>query len=203
MMLEILQQRGMNKKDYLSVLESEQNAYGKVAFRIGIAYFYYYEGEGNKQLSGRWFVDAAKSETLEEHQRMRAKMLGKIAGYYAQLNRNDRAGDSKVTYREYWEDLTELTKGNIVAIDNEKTALVMYQELVYQIGQNADKFYAEGVKREEMSEQLEKGKERLRTDLTIQNRGAQKKIEKKKEELVKNISWAEEEVKTICTIRNR
>lgn len=32
----------------------------------------------------------------------------------------------------------------------------MYQELVYQIGQNADKFYAEGVKREEMSEQLEK-----------------------------------------------
>ena len=63
--------------------------------------------------------------------------------------------------------------------------------------------YAEGVKREEMSEQLEKVKERLRTDLTIQNRGAQKKIEKKKEELVKNISWAEEEVKTICTIRNR
>lgn len=148
-------------------------------------------------------MDAAKSETLEEHQRMRAKMLGKIAGYYAQLNRNDRAGDSKVTYREYWEDLTELTKGDIVAIDNEKTALVMYQELVYQIGQNADKFYAEGVKREEMSEQLEKVKERLRTDLTIQNRGAQKKIEKKKEELVKNISWAEEEVKTICTIRNR
>ena len=148
-------------------------------------------------------MDAAKSETLEEHQRVRAKMLGKIAGYYAQLNRNDRAGDSKVTYREYWEDLTELTKGNIVAIDNEKTALVMYQELVYQIGQNTDKFYAEGIKREEMSEQLEKVKERLRTDLTIQNRGAQKKIEKKKEELVKNISWAEEEVKTICTIRNR
>lgn len=203
MMLEILQQRGMNKKDYLSVLESEQNAYGKVAFRIGIAYFYYYEGEGNKQLSGRWFVDAAKSETLEEHQRVRAKMLGKIAGYYAQLNRNDRAGDSKVTYREYWEDLTELIKGNIVAIDNEKTALVMYQELVYQIGQNADKFYAEGIKREEMSKQLEKVKERLRTDLTIQNRGVQKEIEKKKEELVKNISWAEEEVKTICTIRNR
>ena len=56
-------------------------------------------------------------------------------------------------------------------LDNEKTALVMYQELVYQIGQNADKFYAEGVKREEMSEQLEKVKERLRTDLTIQNRG--------------------------------
>ena len=30
-----------------------------------------------------------------------------------------------------------------------------------------------------MSNQLEKVKERLRTDLTIQNRGAQKKIEKK------------------------
>lgn len=64
-------------------------------------------------------------------------------------------------------------------------------------------FMQKELKREEMSEQLEKVKERLRTDLTIQNRGAQKKIEKKKEELVKNISWAEEEVKTICTIRNR
>ena len=41
-------------------------------------------------------MDAAKSETLEEHQRMRAKMLGKIAGYYAQLNRNDRAGTARL-----------------------------------------------------------------------------------------------------------
>lgn len=202
-MLEILGEKGTDHKDHLSVLESEQREYGKVAFRIGIAYFYYYEGEGNKQLSERWFADAAKSETLEEYQRVRAKMLGKIAGYYAELNRNDRAGDSKVTYREYWEDLTELTKGNIAALDNEKTALVMYQELVYQIGQNADKFYDEGVEKEQLLGQLEKVSERLQTDMIVQKKGEQKEIEKKKEELIKNILWAGEEVEAICTIRNR
>ena len=121
-----------------------------------------------------------------------------ISGKSSELNRNDRAGDSKVTYREYWEDLVELTDGDIVSLDNEKTALVMYQELVYQIGQNADKFYAEGIQKEELQEQLEKVRQRLQTDIVVQREGQRQEIEKKKEELMSNILWAGEEVETIC-----
>ena len=79
----------------------------------------------------------------------------------------------------------------------------MYQELVYQIGQNADKFYDEGVEKEQLLGQLEKVSERLQTDMIVQKKGEQKEIEKKKEELIKNILWAGEEVEAICTIRNR
>lgn len=197
-MIKIFEEKGTDKKEHLRALESVQKEYGKVAFRMGLAYFYYYEGEGNKQLAKRWFSDAARSQSLESHQRTRAKMLGKIAGYYSELNRNDRAGDSKVTYREYWEDLVELTDGDIVSLDNEKTALVMYQELVYQIGQNADKFYAEGIQKEELQEQLEKVRQRLQTDIVVQREEQRQEIEKKKEELMSNILWAGEEVETIC-----
>ena len=51
--------------------------------------------------------------------------------------------------------------------------------------------------------QLEKVSERLQTDMIVQKKGEQKEIEKKKEELIKNILWAGEEVEAICTIRNR
>lgn len=201
-MIQIFEEKGTDQKEHLRALEADPEEYGKVAFRMGIAYFYYYEGEGNKQLAKRWFLDAASSQFLERHQQVRAKMLGKIAGYYSELNRNDRAGDSKVTYREYWEDLVELTDGDIVSLDNEKTAFVMYQELVYQIGQNADKFYAEGIEKEALIEQLAKVKQKIQTDMIAQREGQKQEFEKKKEELMRNILWAEEEVETVCS-RNK
>ena len=69
---------------------------------------------------------------------------------------------------------------------------------MYQIGQNADKFYAEGIQKEELQEQLEKVRQRLQTDIVVQREEQRQEIEKKKEELMSNILWAGEEVETIC-----
>ena len=93
------------------------------SYQLGMAYFYNYEGTGNKQLSAYWLKKAAEGE-LPESQTARAERLGAIADYYTSLGMIDKTGDSKVSFKDYWADLISVSEGNIVKDDNANTALV-------------------------------------------------------------------------------
>ncbi len=193
-MTEILGYKGDGNRSNESYLEANNAAYDEFAFQMGLAYYYYYEQNGNKQMSQAWFATAAESETLDANKVERAKRLGRIAGYYAQINSSNKAGDSTVTYYDYWNDLTELVSGNLVELDNTKTALVMYKELVYQIGQNPLNFKAAGVTKEQLTGELDKTKSRLNTDIVVLNESDREEIESLKQEILDNITWAEKQV---------
>lgn len=154
-MKEILGYTGSGNRTNESYLESNQDAYDEFSFQMGLAYFYYYGEEGNKPMSQSWFETAAKSDSLEPNKVERAKRFAKIAGYSQGLDTRDLAGDSEVSYADYWDDMVELTSGDLTAIDNEQTALVMYKEMVYQIYKNALNFRQAGVTEQEMMDELQ------------------------------------------------
>lgn len=193
-MTEILGHKGSNNRSNESYLEANRSAYDEFAFQMGLAYYYYYEGNGNKPMSQAWFEIAASSDSLDSNKVERAKRLGRIAGYYASLNSSNKAGDSTTTYRDYWKDLTELVSGNLVEMDNTKTALVMYKEVVYQIGQNPLNFKAAGVTKDELTAQLDKTASRLETDIIILNESDRIEIENLVAEIEDNIEWARKQV---------
>ncbi|MCI6464639.1 MAG: serine/threonine protein kinase [Faecalicatena sp.] len=200
-MTEILGYKGSSNRSNESYLEADEKAYDDFAFQMGLAYYYYYEGNGNKPMSQAWFDIASSSTTLDSNKVERAKRLGRIAGYYANLNSSNKAGDSTTTYRDYWKDLTELVSGNLVEMDNVKTALVMYKEVVYQIGQNPLNFKAAGVTKEELISQLDKTKSRLNTDIVVLNESDRTEIEHLKNTILDNIEWARKEVDIAYTTR--
>lgn len=138
-----------NKKTYEQILAEDEAGYSLMCYRLGLAYFYSYEGVGNKQLSAYWFDKAASGE-LDESQTERARRLGAIANYYVSLGNIDKSGDSTVSYKDYWNDLIAVSSGDIAKIDNENTALVIYKELAAQICSNAAKFNKDGVAYSEM-----------------------------------------------------
>lgn len=154
-MKEILGYTGSGNRTNESYLESNQEAYDEFSFQMGLAYFYYYGEEGNKPMSQSWFETAAESDSLEPNKVERAKRFAKIAGYSQGLDTRDLAGDSEVSYEDYWTDMVELTSGDLTAIDNEQTALVMYKEMVYQIYKNALNFRQAGVTEREMMDELQ------------------------------------------------
>ena len=154
-MKEILGYTGSGNRTNESYLESNQEAYDEFSFQMGLAYFYYYGEEGNKPMSQSWFETAAESDSLEPNKVERAKRFAKIAGYSQGLDTRDLAGDSEVSYADYWDDMVELTSGDLTAIDNEQTALVMYKEMVYQIYKNALNFRQAGVTEREMMDELQ------------------------------------------------
>ena len=187
-MKEILGYTRSGNRTNESYLESNKEAYDEFSFQMGLAYFYYYGEEGNKPMSQSWFETAAKSNTLEPNKVERAKRFAKIAGYSQGLNTRDLAGDSEVSYADYWEDMVELTSGDLTAIDNEQTALVMYKEMVYQIYKNAVNFRQAGVTEREMLDQLQS----IRS--TLMSGFATADVSGTKEEILASIEEAETQV---------
>lgn len=149
---------------YEQVLKEHPEDYDRLAYELGLAYYYYYETDGNKSYAVKWLHAAAASDTLPSSCQERARRLGTIAEYYTQLGVLDKTGDKTTSYLDYWRDLTELTEGNLTELDNAVTALRMYQELACQIYTRTQEFYRAGVTEEEMEKQLDAIQEHLQSD---------------------------------------
>ena len=158
-------------KTYEEALKENAPGYEELAYRLGIAYFYSYEDQGNKAMSTKWLTIAANAESLNESQVQRAAKLGKIAEYYAKLGVESKSGDDNISYADYWNDLCQVTEGNITQMDNATTALMVYREMVYQIYVNGMKFKKAGVSKAELQGQLDNVRERLKTDIGAQAAG--------------------------------
>lgn len=194
-MTAILGYKGSGNRTNESYLESNREAYDDFAFQMGVAYFYYYEGNGNKQMSQLWFEKAAESDTLDPDKVEMSKRFARIAGYYAGLNKVDRSGYSSASYRDYWEDLVSLTDVDLITIVNPETALVMYNELVYQIGENSLNFRRAGVTEDELKSELASTKNRLETtQFASANENMTAVNNESRRNILNNITWAEEQV---------
>ncbi|MCR4653836.1 MAG: serine/threonine protein kinase [Eubacterium sp.] len=153
------------RKSNEEMLKSNDADYSEFAFKMGLAYFYYYESTGNKQMSKPWFEIAKNSTSLSDDCVVRSRLFYKIADYYQSLNMLDRAGDSKISYKNYWEDLTKVTAGNLVEKDNLRTALIMYQELTGQSAVHTKELKDAGIKEEDIKKALEAVNTHLHDDV--------------------------------------
>lgn len=187
----LLIRRTNTGKTYEEVLREQVSGYEELAYKLGIAYFYCYEEHGNKVLSAKWLTIAANATTLDARQIQRASKLGRIAEYYAGLGVENRSGDVNISYAMYWQDLCEVTKGNITALDNATTALMVYQEMVYQIYVNAIKFERAGVPRAALQKQLNDIKNHLEKEINTNSLQETDRIKQLAEELKVNIVQAQ------------
>lgn len=179
-----------------AIFQENEAGYARFAYEAGIAYFYKFEETENKKNARGYFEIAARSEDLTKKQVERARRLYVIADYYSRIDLVDEAGDAWVTYRDYWEDLVELTWGNLVETDNERTALVMYQEVVNQILSRSAGFQKAGVTRQEILDQLAQMKQHLEEDFTKEDDSNGQIIGEEIEQLKKWIQKAERLVRS-------
>ena len=135
-------------------LAKNKDVYAEIAYKLGIAYYYCYEGVGNKQMATKWLGIAAENGKLSTAQQERAKRLGKIAGYYNLIGKTSKDGDKSVTLKVFWDDLVAIADGDIAAVDNETTALIIYKEIGSQVYDRADKFLKDGVTYEEINDEI-------------------------------------------------
>ncbi len=180
-----------NKQTFEQILKNDESAYSLFSYKLGLAYFYSYEGEGNKPLSSYWFKQAASGD-LTDAQTERAMRLGAIADYYISLGMVDKAGDNEISYKDYWEDLLAVSDGNIVEHDNANTALVIYKELASQIAMNATKFNKDGISYGEMELALTHIEDHVKKDIKEAKVEENDRILELETELNNNIEKARE-----------
>lgn len=135
--------------------DGNPEGYDEFAYNMGLAYFYYYETDGNKQLSKPWFDIARNSSSLEEQKKERASKFYQVADYYIQSGNVNKAGDTKVDYKDFYKQLMDISSDDIAKKDNIKTALVVYKELTFQLNTNGVNFYNAGIKIEDIKSELD------------------------------------------------
>lgn len=180
-------------------MSENDEGYDVFAYELGIAYYYKYynndtdiENTENKNAARKYFQAAAGSKHLDNKKKKRAECLYRISSYYNELGVPDNTGDSKVSYREYWDDLVELLNDNLVEADNPNTALLMYRELVVQLIEPKD-FKDDGVSEDEMNKELDNIKSHIEADFNeFRN---DKVIQEGLSDLVSNMEKARQMVK--------
>lgn len=170
-------QHAEHGQTYEAIFRENKKGYARFAYEAGLAYFYKFEEEENKKIAKNYFQIAAASGSLEEGQAERARRLGLISGYYSRIGAADEAGDVFVSFRDYWDDLTALAEGNLVEEDNERTAFVMYEELISQMIARAHEFRDAGVGKEEMLYQLAQVEKHLDHDFEGTNEGMRETVQ--------------------------
>ncbi|MCD8365781.1 MAG: serine/threonine protein kinase [Clostridiales bacterium] len=174
-------------------LKNENRAgYDAFCFEVGILYYYKLEEGNGKTQAKHYFSVAMESEYLSEDQTVRAECLYRISEYYSGIGKIDNTGDSSVSYRDYWDDLAELTSGNLVEMDNPNTAIIMYRELTSQIISRANDLKNSGVAQNEMLEQLENIRSHLETDFNSLTEDQESGIQDSLQALNESLSQAEQ-----------
>lgn len=135
--------------------KKNEEGYDEFAYNMGLAYFYYFEEDGSKQLSQNWFDIAKDSKYLNEVQKKRADKFYKISQYYSHMSDFNKAGDNDISYKDFWNDFVMLATGDLAKEDNIRTALVIYRELTAQIGQKSWEFMAAGISYDDLLGELD------------------------------------------------
>ena len=147
--------RNRSNEEYL---KANAEDYDKFAYDLGIAYYFSYNGTGNKSAARKWLKIASEAEPTDELNQAninRAVNLYKISEYYDRLGMRNQAGDSMVSYGDYWRGLQKTVKDD-GAGGNNINMLLAYKEMVFQIANNAAEFKSAGITRQQMEKELDK-----------------------------------------------
>ena len=138
-------------------LKANVEDYDKFAYDLGIAYYFSYNGTGNKGAARKWLEIASEAEPTDELNEAninRAANLYKISEYYDSLGMRNQAGDSMVSYADYWRDLQKTAEDDS-ASGNNVNMLLAYKEMTSQIANNAANFKSAGITRQQMENELD------------------------------------------------
>ena len=146
--------RNQRNEEYL---KANVEAYDKFAYDLGIAYYFSYNGTGNKGAARKWLEIASEAEPTDELNEAninRAANLYKISEYYDSLGMRNQAGDSMASYADYWRDLQKTVEDDS-ASGNNVNMLLAYKEMISQIANNAANFKSAGITRLQMENELD------------------------------------------------
>ncbi len=177
----------LEKERVFDQLERNSEEFGRFAYDLGIAYWYFYEGTGGRTAAAGWFAKAAEDIKSEEEKRgwvREARIYGKIGSYYEKLGKRDITGEDAADSAVYWRDLSqlcqiELSQGEEAGIARKNLFEEMLNLLIFE----SAKLRSAGIEKEELQSAIEE----------IRAEGGQDFFSERCEEAAKAVERAYEE----------
>lgn len=150
---------------HMDSLENNRESYIRIAYELGIMYFYYYENSEDVQNALKWMniavgntMNDVQDEDIDailgEKKAFRARHLYNIIQYYKNLDNVNKEGDNEGSYGNLWQDLSAIMTPDLAQEDNNVTALVMYNFMLNQIILHVQDYKKAEVTQEDMMQQI-------------------------------------------------
>lgn len=134
------------------ILGKDPGTYGEFAYRLGLLYWYFYEGAGGKSAAAQWFEaavqsqeDGGTSDWMEA-----ARIHADIGKYYERLGKTDLNGQSQADELDYWRDLKRLWELDALKEENAGVGRQVAQELLSYLIMRTYDLYRAGETKEEL-----------------------------------------------------
>lgn len=131
------------------------DGYGNLSYKIGKAYWYYYEydnmnNEGITRMKSavRWFEDSLKYKSTAKHHRI-AKIYCEIGKFNQEITLNVKEGTDKGVYKKYYNNLKDLLK---IGNSNTVASLELYKLTVNSIDIYRQRIIDDGISEEEINQ---------------------------------------------------
>lgn len=142
----------------IELLERDSDSYGEAAYRIGLAYWYYFEGSGGKSAASKWFERAVSSQN-EQYPKAgwlaSARIHADIGRYYEKLGKRDEDGKNQAEFWSYWMDLKRLWRLENISTESIGIRRQVANELLSCLIMRGYELQQAGETREEMEAVLE------------------------------------------------
>ena len=160
---------------YMNDLKNNRDSFVKIAYELGIMYFYYYEDVADIQNASKWLSMAIGSTVndmnenevdliLGEKKSYRARHLYQMMQYYRNLDSVNKEGDYGGNYIVLWEDLSAIITPNLAQEDNNVTALILYNFMANQLVLHMNEFKNAGITEEDIKQKIEMMQESAKQD---------------------------------------
>lgn len=146
----------------MNELEKTPEAYARVCYKIGEAYWLYYHTStevNRKTLGSVWFKRVVDNEFADAEEKRRAKIYQNIGAFYANIAKLQYEGNDDGEYKKHWENLKELKKENDNNSSQEAVTVRLYSEIISQITILSNDLKNDGIKQEDLIDMLYEVKE--------------------------------------------
>ena len=192
-------------RSHEEVLRTNNEAFIRISYEIGMAYWYYFEGDGGKAYAARWFlhvtenmenagvIKSGEAPPIAENKGKRAAVLAKIGGYYGKI-RTLRVDTDNSFYLAFWRDLLELYHIEELDTESDKINLLLWEEIAGQIYYFADRFNQAGLEKNVLESLLTEIKEMVQGYEKMSESG---ELAELKQNILNNVELAIDSVERI------
>lgn len=143
------------QKYFQNLEQASRQEYADLCFRIGNAYWFYYEHQESRQSTAvPWFTTAAayyQHAEGKEQERQRCSLYIEIGSFYKKIVTAQVEGTDEGMYGAYWRNLMELKHMNDIAPDRDLITLRLYEEIIIRSMEYARYLKEDGIAGEEIA----------------------------------------------------
>ena len=142
-------------QEYGEAFSKKEEVYASFCYEMGLAYWFYYQGQEGKSYGRLWFGKASRGLLPKEKQK-RAAAYENLGAYYEKKAKREITGEGEFSWEGYLNAMEDMCQLDGVNEEQAEQKRSLKEELLSQLYDSLPKFRQEGIIKAKIQRVLEK-----------------------------------------------